>query len=163
MPSFNKVMLMGNLTRDPEVRYTPKGTAVASVDIAVNRVWSTETGEKKEEVTFVSCTAWGKQAETLGQYVSKGKPLFIEGRLKLDQWDDKETGQKRSKLAVVIESFQFIGGRAPDDTAQPAPADDVDQTRQQRAGPSHRPPPPKADREELPLGGARGDEDSIPF
>lgn len=109
MANFNKVLLMGNLTRDPEVRYTPKGTAIATLGLAVNRVWSTESGEKKEEVTFVDVDVWGKQAETIGQYMAKGRPIFIEGRLKLDQWDDKESGQKRSKLKVVCESFQFIG------------------------------------------------------
>src|SRR5260221_3807510 len=109
MANFNKVLLMGNLTRDPEVRYTPKGTAIATIGLAVNRVWTTEAGEKKEEVTFVDVDVWGRQAETIGQYMSKGRPIFIEGRLKLDQWDDKESGQKRSKLKVVCESFQFIG------------------------------------------------------
>ena len=109
MANFNKVLLMGNLTRDPEVRYTPKGTAIATIGLAVNRTWSTESGEKKEEVTFVDVDVWGRQAETIGQYMAKGRPIFIEGRLKLDQWDDKESGQKRSKLKVVCESFQFIG------------------------------------------------------
>lgn len=111
MASFNKVLLMGNLTRDPEVRYTPKGTAIATIGIAVNRVWTTESGEKKEEVTFVDVDVWGRQAETIGQYMSKGRPIFIEGRLKLDSWDDKETGQKRNKMKVVCESFQFLGGQ----------------------------------------------------
>jgi len=109
MANFNKVMLMGNLTRDPEVRYTPKGTAIATIGLAVNRNWTNEAGEKKEEVTFVDVDVWGKQAETIGQYMSKGRPIFIEGRLKLDQWDDKESGQKRSKLKIVCESFQFLG------------------------------------------------------
>jgi len=110
MANFNKVLLMGNLTRDPEVRYTPKGTATATIGLAVNRTWTSEGGEKKEEVTFVDVEVWGRQAETIGQYMSKGRPIFIEGRLKLDQWDDKESGQKRSKLKVVLESFQFLGG-----------------------------------------------------
>jgi len=109
MANFNKVLLMGNLTRDPEVRYTPKGTAIATIGLAVNRTWSNDAGEKKEEVTFVDVDVWGKQAETIGQYMSKGRPIFIEGRLKLDQWDDKESGQKRSKLKIVCEGFQFIG------------------------------------------------------
>ena len=109
MANFNKVMLMGNLTRDPEVRYTPKGTALATIGLAVNRNWTNEAGEKKEEVTFVDVEVWGRQAETIGQYLAKGRPIFVEGRLKLDQWDDKESGQKRSKLKVVCENFQFIG------------------------------------------------------
>lgn len=116
MAAFNKVLLMGNLTRDPEVRYTPKGTAIANIGLAVNRVWTSESGEKKEEVTFVDIEVWGRQAETMGQYLSKGRPLFIEGRLKLDSWDDKETGQKRSKLKVVCETFQFLG--APKGSAE---------------------------------------------
>src|SRR5437762_8127078 len=105
MASFNKVILMGNLTRDPELRYTPKGTAIAKIGVAVNRTWRTETGEQKEEVTFVDVDAFGKQAETIGQYLKKGRPILIEGRLKLDQWEDKQTQQKKSKLGVVLESF----------------------------------------------------------
>lgn len=123
MASFNKVILLGNLTRDPEIKYTPKGTAVARFGLAVNRKWKNDAGEEKEEVTFIDADAFGKQAETLGQYLKKGSPLFIEGRLKLDQWDDKQTGQKVSKLRVVLESFQFIGGRAEGGVApQPRPA-----------------------------------------
>lgn len=110
MASFNKVILLGNLTRDPELRYTPKGQAVARLGLAVNRSYKTDTGETREEVTFIDVDAWGKQAELIGQYLRKGSPLFMEGRLKLDQWDDKNTGQKVSKLRVVMENFQFIGG-----------------------------------------------------
>jgi single-strand DNA-binding protein len=110
MASFNKVILMGNLTRDPELRYTPKGTAIAKLGLAVNRNWTTETGEKKEEVTFVDVDAFGRQAEVIAQYMKKGRPIFIEGRLRLEQWDDKQTGQKRSRLGIVLESFQFIDG-----------------------------------------------------
>lgn len=110
MASFNKVILVGNLTRDPELRYTPKGTAIARIGLAVNRKWTTETGEQREEVTFVDVDAFGKQAETIGQYMRKGSPMLVEGRLRLDQWDDKQTGQKRSRLGVVCETFQFLGG-----------------------------------------------------
>ena len=110
MASYNKVILVGNLTRDPELRYTPKGMAIAKLGLAVNRTWRTETGESKEEVTFIDLDAFGRQAETLAQYMKKGSPLMIEGRLRLDQWDDKQTGQKRSKLGVVVEGFQFLGG-----------------------------------------------------
>jgi len=109
MASFNKVILMGNLTRDPELRYTPKGTAIAKIGLAVNRVWTTDTGEKKEEVTFVDVDIFGRTAENVGQYMRKGRPIMIEGRLKLDQWDDKQTGQKKSKLGVVAETVQFLG------------------------------------------------------
>ena len=109
MASFNKVILVGNLTRDPELRYTPKGTAIAKIGLAVNRVWTNEAGEKKEEVTFVDVDVFGRTAENVGQYMRKGRPILIEGRLKLDQWDDKQTGQKKSKLSVVAETVQFLG------------------------------------------------------
>jgi single-strand DNA-binding protein len=109
MASFNKVVLVGNLTRDPELRYTPKGTAIAKIGLAVNRVWTNEAGEKKEEVTFVDVDIFGRTAENVGQYMRKGRPILIEGRLKLDQWDDKQTGQKKSRLGVVAETVQFLG------------------------------------------------------
>jgi len=108
MANFNKVILAGNLTRDPEVRYTPKGTAIAKLGMAINRTWKTDTGETKEEVTFVDVDAFGRQAEVISQYLKKGRPILVEGRLKLDQWDDKQTGQKRSRLGVVLEGFQFL-------------------------------------------------------
>jgi single-strand DNA-binding protein len=111
MANLNKVMLMGNLTRDPEVRYTPKGTAVAELGLAINRVYSAENGEKREETTFVDVTLWGRTAEIAGEYLKKGRPVFIEGRLQLDSWDDKQTGQKRSKLKVVGEGMQLLGSR----------------------------------------------------
>ena len=130
MASFNKVILLGNLTRDPELRYTPKGMATARLGLAVNRSYKTEGGETREEVTFIDVDAWGKQAELISQYLRKGAPLFLEGRLKFDQWDDKQTGQKVSKLRVVLENFQFVGGPrgegaggsgAPGPTSAPAP------------------------------------------
>jgi len=111
MANFNKVILAGNLTRDPELRYTPKGTAVAKIGMALNRSWKTETGETKEEVTFVDVDAFGRQAEVIGQYLKKGRPVLIEGRLKLDTWEDKNTHQKMSKLKVVLESFSFLDSR----------------------------------------------------
>ena len=111
MASLNKVMLIGNLTRDPEIRYTPKGQAVTDIGLAVNRVYSTENGEKREEVTFIDITLWGRTAEVVHQYCKKGRPLFVEGRLQLDTWDDKQTGQKRSKLKVVGEGIQLLGSR----------------------------------------------------
>jgi single-strand DNA-binding protein len=126
MANFNKVILAGNLTRDPELRYTPKGTAIVKISIAINRTWKTETGEMKEEVTFVDVDAFGRTAENIGQYFKKGRPILIEGRLKLDQWDDKQTNQKRSKLGVVLENFQFMDskgtgeGEAP--RSRPAPS-----------------------------------------
>ena len=122
MASFNKVILAGNLTRDPELRYTPKGTAIAQMGLAVNRSWKTETGELKEEVTFVDVSAFGRQAEVLAQYLKKGRPLLVEGRLKLEQWEDKNTHQKQSKLKVVLESFSFIDNRAEGAPGAAAPA-----------------------------------------
>ncbi len=130
MASFNKVILVGNLTRDPELRYTPKGTAVAKIGLAVNRTWKSETGETKEEVTFVDVDAFGRQAETIGQYLKKGRPILIEGRLRYETWEDKQTNQKRSRLGVVLENFQFLdSGRAegsqggsPRAAAPPAPS-----------------------------------------
>ena len=112
MASFNKVILMGNLTRDPQVRYTPGGTAVADIGLAVNRVWfDKQSNQKKEEVTFIDVTLWGRQAEVAGEYLSKGRGVLIEGRLQLDQWDDKTTGEKRSKLKVIGEEMTMVGGR----------------------------------------------------
>jgi len=130
MPNLNKVFLMGNLTRDVELKSTASNQSVAQIGLAVNRRWRTPEGEDREEVTFVDCEAWGRTAETLAKYLSKGRPVFIEGRLKLDQWEDKEGG-KRSKLKIVVEGFQFIdskpgagggGGGGGDDYPQSRPA-----------------------------------------
>ncbi len=109
--SVNKVILIGNLTRDPEVRYTPRGTAVADIGLAVNRRLPAENGEKREETTFVDVTLWGRTAELAKEHLRKGRSVYIEGRLQLDSWEDKQTGQKRSKLRVVCEEMQFLGGR----------------------------------------------------
>ena len=111
MANLNKVMLIGNLTRDPEVKYTPKGTAIAELGLAINRNYTTESGEKREETTFVDVEMWGRLAEIAGEYLKKGRSVFIEGRLKLDTWDDKQTGQKRSKMRVVGEGMQMLGSR----------------------------------------------------
>ena len=112
MASFNKVILLGNLTRDPQVRYTPSGTAVTDIGLAVNRTWfDKQTNSRRDETTFVDVTLWGRQAEVAGEYLAKGRQVLIEGRLQLDTWDDKETGQKRSKLRVVGESMTMVGGK----------------------------------------------------
>jgi single-strand DNA-binding protein len=111
MASLNKVMLIGNLTRDPEVKYTPKGTAVCEIGLAVNRVYTPEGGERQEEVTFIDVTLWGRQAELAQQYLAKGRSVYIEGRLQLDSWEDKQSGQRRSKIRVVAEGMQFLGSR----------------------------------------------------
>jgi single-strand DNA-binding protein len=122
MANLNRVLLIGNLTRDPDLRYTPKGTAVTEIGIAVNRVYTGEDGERKEETTFVDVTLWARLAEIAGQYLKKGRPVFIEGRLQLDTWDDKQTGQKRSKLRVVAENIQLLGTRQEGELpASPAP------------------------------------------
>jgi single-strand DNA-binding protein len=108
MPSLNKVLLMGNLTRDPELRVTPKGTSICQFSIAINRQFKMESGESREEVIYVDIEAWGKQGETIAKYLTKGRPLFVEGRLRLDQWEDKNTKEKRSRMKVVLEQFQFL-------------------------------------------------------
>ena len=124
MASFNKVILAGNLTRDPELRYTPKGTAIARLGLACNRKWKSETGEMKEEVTFVDVDAFGKTAETIAQYLKKGRPILLEGRLRYDTGEDNQTNQKKSKLGVVLENFQFLdsgrGGEGGDAPGRPA-------------------------------------------
>ena len=109
MPSLNKVLLMGNLTRDPELRVTPKGTSICQFSLAINRTFKMESGETREEVTYIDIEAWGKQGETIAKYVTKGRPLFVEGRLRLDQWEDKNTKEKRSRMKVVLDNFQFLG------------------------------------------------------
>lgn len=151
MPSYNKVILIGNLTRDPELRYTPKGVAIAKIGLAVNRTWKSETGEQKEEVTFVDVDAFGRQAETLAQYMKKGRPLMVEGRLKLDQWDDKQTGQKRSRLGVTLEGFQFLdsGNRGEGGGGDAAP-------RPSRPSSAAKPPPSDSD-------GPPPEDDDVPF
>src|SRR5215470_1984708 len=111
MASFNKVILLGNLTRDPEIRYTPKGSAVCDLGIAVNRQYTLESGERREEVTYVDVVLWARLAEIEAEYLKKGRPVFIEGRLQLDTWDDKQSGQKRSKLRVIGETMQMLGSR----------------------------------------------------
>jgi len=110
VPNFNRVFLMGNLTRDVELRAIQGGQNVANLGIAVNREWVGQDGEKRKDVTFVDCEAWGKTAEILHKYLAKGRPVFIEGRLKLDSWEDKE-GKKQSKLKVVVEGFQFVDSK----------------------------------------------------
>lgn len=117
MPNYNKVLLMGNLTRDVEIRHLPNGQAVGNFGMAMNRKFKTADGELREETTFVDCEVWGKVAEKFTRFFSKGKPVFIEGRLKLDTWQDKTDGSNRSKLKVTVDTFEFVesrgGGDAP--------------------------------------------------
>ena len=152
MASFNKVILLGNLTRDPEVRYTPKGSAVCDLGIAVNRVYTTEGGERREEVTFVDVVLWARLAEIAGEYLRKGRPVFIEGRLQMDSWDDKQTGQKRTKLRVVGESMQLLGGRPGGAVGETA---EEDRSTTSAGGKKASPPKPAAS--------AEPDDDEIPF
>lgn len=109
MPSLNKVLLMGHMTRDPELRVTPKGTSICTFSIAINRSFKTESGETKEEVIFVDCETWGKAGDTIAKYMHKGRAIYVEGRLRLDQWEDKNTKEKRSRMKVVCDNFQFLG------------------------------------------------------
>ena len=153
MASFNKVILLGNLTRDPEVRYTPKGSAVCDLGIAINRSYTLDSGEKREEVTYVDVVLWSRLAEIAGEYLKKGRPIFIEGRLQLDTWDDKQSGQKRSKLRVIGETMQLLGGRPPG--AGGGAAEGAEGGRESR--PSKPAPPPKAG------AAAEPDDDEIPF
>jgi len=155
MANFNKVILAGNLTRDPELRYTPKGTAIAKIGLAINRTWKTESGETKEEATFVDVDAFGRQAEVIAQYMKKGRPLLIEGRLRLDQWEDKNTQQKQSKLKVVLESFSFLdSGRAePGAPARENAAPEV--VRPRPPAPAEATPPAEAE--------TPPPEDDVPF
>src|SRR2546428_12345480 len=153
MASFNKVILLGNLTRDPEVRYTPKGSAVCDLGLAVNRQYTLDSGEKREEVTYVDVVLWARLAEIAGEYLKKGRPVFIEGRLQMDSWDDKQTGQKRTKLRVVGESMQLLGSRP----AGAAPAEAAETERPARSAAKSASPPPKSSAP------AEPDDDEIPF
>jgi single-strand DNA-binding protein len=166
MANVNRVILIGNLTRDPQLKYLPSQTAVAEFGLATNRKFKSATGEDREEVCFVDCTAFGRSAEVISQYCQKGKQLYIEGRLKFDSWEDKQGGGKRSKLSVVIENFQFLGGR---DGGGGAPSqgggEDQSQSRQpsrpqqQRSAPQSNQPP-----QEAPFGDEQQfDDKEIPF
>lgn len=148
MANFNKVILLGNLTRDPELRVTPKGTSVCQFGMAVNRVFRTgDSGETQEETTFVDLEAWGRQAEVISKYVSKGNPLFVEGRLKFDSWESKE-GEKRSKLKVVIENMQLMGGRSGESGSQNSGGDYTPAQRSSSSSSSSSTPAPSDDIEE---------------
>lgn len=148
MPSFNRIILAGNLTRDPELRYTPNGKAVCGCALAVNRKWKTEQGEERDEVTFVDFDSFGRTAEVMAQYLKKGRPLLIEGRLKQDTWTDKQSGQPRSKLKVVVESFTFLdsqqsqGGDGDGEARQPR---QTPRARQQPADAASQPDAPEDD------------------
>jgi len=172
MASLNKVMLIGNCTRDPEIRYTPKGTALVDLGLAVNRRYTAENGEKREETTFVDVTLWGRTAEIANEYLRKGRPVYIEGRLQLDSWDDKTTGQKRSKLKIVGEEMQLLGGReSGGGSGGGAPSGEYDEAPRSSRPPQSRSPqqqrPPSGRPASAPKPPADPDldveEDDIPF
>jgi single-strand DNA-binding protein len=127
MASFNSVILCGHLTRDPELRYTPQGVPVCDFGLAVNRKYTRKSGEKVEEVAFVDVTAWSRQAEIAGEYLSKGRAVLVAGHLTQDRWQDEATGQKRSRLRVVAETLQFLGG-APKEGGAQASESSVEET-----------------------------------
>lgn len=161
MAYLNKVFLIGNLTRDPELRVTPKGTAICSFGLAVNRQYRDESGTARDETTFVDIEAWGKQGELVSKYLTKGSPCMVEGRLRLDSWEDKTSGQKRSKLKVVLDNVQFLsrgpgGGAAPAGDMGGEPADEQ---------PRHSAPPPRSAPRPNPApeSPASSMEDDVPF
>jgi single-strand DNA-binding protein len=143
MANLNRVFLIGNLTRDPEIRYTPKGTAVADIGMAMNRILSGEEGERREETTYVDVVLWGRLAEIAEQYLKKGRPVFIEGRLQLDSWDDKQTGQKRSRLRVVAEGLQLLGARGEGEPGSWGGSGSGGAPRRAGPAPAPRPNPPR--------------------
>jgi len=151
MANYNKVILVGNLTRDPQMSYLPSQTAVVEFGLAVNRRWRSQDGQMKEETCFVDCRSYGKQAETLNQYMAKGRPILVEGRLQYDTWEGKD-GTKRSKHRIVVERFQFLGSQGGRGAAQ------------SQSAPASRPAPPSPDSDEYtspPSGEADGE--NIPF
>ncbi len=157
MANLNKVQLIGNVTRDPEIKYTPKGTAVLDLGLAINRFYNSDQGEKKEETTYVDVTLWGRQAEIAAEYCKKGRSIYIEGRLQLDSWEDKTSGQKRTRLRVVGENLQLLGPRSGAATGSqeesasfPIPSKDFKESRSQKS--SHSTPLEPSD-----------EEDDIPF
>lgn len=154
MASLNKVLLIGNLTRDPEVRYTPKGTAVADLGLAVSRTYKTESGETKEEVCFVTVVAWGRQAETAGEYLKKGSPIFVEGRLQYETWE--KNGEKRNTIKVNAERVQFLSRPPNAEYKEHAGAGTGAKSAAKSGGPA-------AAAAAEPQGGADLEEDDIPF
>jgi single-strand DNA-binding protein len=157
MAYLNKVFLIGNLTRDPELRVTPKGTAICQFGLAVNRQFKDEAGQNRDETTFIDIEAWGKQGELVSKYLTKGSPAMVEGRLKFDQWEDKQSGQKRSKLKVVLENVQFLSSRGG---AGGAAADEgVDQT----APAERNVPPPRSGARNAPPAAAQDIDEDVPF
>ncbi|MBK8475698.1 MAG: single-stranded DNA-binding protein [Opitutaceae bacterium] len=164
MAYLNKVFLIGNLTRDPELRVTPKGTAICSFGLAVNRQFRDESGNSRDETTFVDIEAWGKQGELVSKYLTKGSPCMVEGRLRLDAWEDKATQQKRSKLKVVLDNVQFLS-RGPGGGGGPSGDMGGDVVSEERSSPPERsaPPPRSTNRPAPPPDSGPGLEDDVPF
>ena len=158
MASFNQVILVGNLTRDPELRVTPKGTAICQFGLAVNRQFKDESGQTRDETTFVDIEAWGKQGELVAKYLTKGSPALVQGRLKLDQWEDKQTQQKRSKLKVVLENVQFLSSRGAGGGQSSGGEESFDQS----APVERHTPPPRTNSRPTPPPQENIDED-VPF
>jgi len=155
---MNITILKGNITRDLEVTFTPKGTAVCEIGLAVNDVWFNDAGEKQEEVTFLDCRAWGRAAEAIGKNFYKGKPILIHGKLKQERWEDKETGKKRSKTLIIVQHWEFCGD------VRGAQRGEDKETRSGGDGersPARPAPPQRAESAEEMAGGF--EEDDIPF
>lgn len=161
MASYNQVILIGNLTRDPELRVTPKGTSICQFSIAVNRTYKDESGNSKEEVNFFDIEAWGKQGETISKYMSKGRPIFVQGRLRQDTWDDKTTGQKRSKIKIVLEGFQFIGSR--EGGASQASGGASEESFDQASPVERNSPPPRPPQRNAPPPAQDNIDEDVPF
>src|SRR5262249_28715957 len=169
MANYNKIIVVGNLTRDPQLKYLPSQMAVVDFGLAVNHRFKTKTGEDREEVCFIDCSCFGRGAEVINQYCQKGKQLLVEGRLKLDTWDDKQTGQKRSKHTVVVDNFQLMGGRGdgPGGVGYQGGGDETSQAPPQR-GPARGPSRPQNQQQAPPPEQPFGEEqqfkdDDIPF
>ena len=160
MAYLNKVFLIGNLTRDPELRVTPKGTAICSFGLAVNRQYRDESGTARDETTFVDIEAWGKQGELVSKYLTKGSPCMVEGRLRLDSWEDRNSGQKRSKLKVVLDNVQFLSARGGAGAGAPGGGEYADSGEEPRYTPPPRNPSRPAAPSPEPQGGF---EDDVPF
>ena len=153
MASFNQCTVVGNLTRDVELRYIASGSAVANVSLAINEKYTTKSGEKREDVLFLECTLWGKTAELAGEYLAKGKSVLFSGKLKQENWDDKTTGQKRSKIVLNVDTMQFLGGPSG---GQDAPKQE--QPRQQQARQTVPPKQESSFYDDMPADG-----DEVPF
>jgi single-strand DNA-binding protein len=169
MPNANRVILMGNMTRDPQLKYLPNQTAVVDFGLATNRKFKGSNGEDREDVCFVDCSAFGRTAEIINQYCQKGRPIYIEGRLKYDSWEDKQGGGKRHKLSVVVDNMQLLGGRdgGPGQGPDAGGGGEQRQSRPPAGRPAQRNAPqsgPPDDSQEPPLGNEQHFNDSdIPF